>query len=761
MSFLIEITGLSGEVLRKIEVDPGQIVRLQPEEQRVVFLQLDPGAAKVEPFGDTVQVSISGQEAMIFEGFSLYLEDGTATFLFSDGGGGLSSFDSDPQELSEIDTADDDVAPLSGGAGSDGSVNPGPFKSTGSFDASPVLLTSVSVSLPVSFGLPAWREGNSSGSSSSGSSDSQGWGFYGVDPNAVNDAYDVDDTIADKNSDPGVTSARALLANDTGGIAPAIFDVTMTDALLGEVWLDKNGNVVLRPNESFLRLAEFQTEDIQFTYTIVDARGVKATATVTVTVIGSQRGDDLFGGTKGNDKINGGEGDDTLFGDKGKDRLSGGDGNDKIGGGADNDILDGGRGDDWLKGGKGNDWLKGGKGNDWLKGGKGDDWLEGNSGIDTVDYSQADSRVIVHIIDGADEDGYGYKDRFKDIEIIRGSKHDDFMTTSGSNTTLYGGDGGDVLELEKGGSNNVLYGEDGNDTLLLYFSKNNTLYGGDGDDFLIAAGGDNNVLYGGNGDDILGITRGNDSNNVLYGGDGDDILSGSSGKSKLYGGDGDDILKIIASKNSTQHGGKGTDTAVHSWGSDRVEVNLDTGTSYLQSGGKRFQNKHSSIEDVVGSWGNDNIIGDYLKNTLSGWAGSDTLNGGEGDDKLWGFYDSIRNIGDIIYPGTDEHSDIFVLSGGDDTIKDFDSNANRSDKLKIGDIFDDIFDGDDPILKTWGNDIILSFDSDGDGSHDATMTLEDVYTGSRFKDSYSDLGSLSQALEDLLRYSGDDNLIIA
>jgi Ca2+-binding RTX toxin-like protein len=96
----------------------------------------------------------------------------------------------------------------------------------------------------------------------------------------------------------------------------------------------------------------------------------------------SDRGDSILGGA-GNDTLYGGLLDDWLFGDAGNDILNAGAQDDDAHGG-DGNYLSGGAGDDVLIGREGSDWLDGGDGVDQLEGGEGGDVLSGGGGDDDV-----------------------------------------------------------------------------------------------------------------------------------------------------------------------------------------------------------------------------------------------------------------------------------------------------------------------------------------------------------------------------------------
>lgn len=199
---------------------------------------------------------------------------------------------------------------------------------------------------------------------------------------------------------------------------------------------------------------------------------------------------DLLRGGAGDDTINGGNGPDSLYGDQGADTINGGDGDDLIRGGKGNDTLDGGAGRDVVRGDLGDDLIFA----------RGDgDVIDGGPGRDTVDYRDAPGAVAVLGLAVAETippsvpsmrgnlrqqpaDFVG-DDLLDDVEIYRGSAHDDLMFVDFQR---------DVDGIE--------------------------VYGADGDDLLIARG--SAVIDGGTGDDSMGIRSADGA--VLTGGAGSD-----------------------------------------------------------------------------------------------------------------------------------------------------------------------------------------------------------------------------------------------
>ena len=159
-------------------------------------------------------------------------------------------------------------------------------------------------------------------------------------------------------------------------------------------------------------------------------------------------------------------------------------------------------------------------------------------------------------------------------------------------------------------------------------------------------------LKGTDQDDVI---CGNDRNNEIDGLEGDDTISGGAGDDTLIGGDDRDTLKGEAGNdilrggqdNDILDGGAGTDTADYSMenlndanppvlaiatGASPVEVNLAEGQAtdtYMD------EDTLISIENVIGTTGNDTIIGDDGPNEIDGGGGTDELlDGGAGSDTI-------------------------------------------------------------------------------------------------------------------------------
>ncbi len=165
----------------------------------------------------------------------------------------------------------------------------------------------------------------------------------------------------------------------------------------------------------------------------------------------------------------------------------------------------------------------------------------------------------------------------------------------------------------------------------------------------------NNTLYGTSSDDII---YGLDGDDVIYGGDGSDIIYAGNGNDFIIGGFGLDTI----------YGGDGNDTI--SWDNWSAGLSVDLAaqrvTFYANGGYECFY----SIENIVGSRGNDYMSGDSLNNVLSGnfgddqiygRDGNDTLKGDAGNDKLYG-----GNGNDTLDGGIG--NDLLYGDSGNDTI---------------------------------------------------------------------------------------------
>ncbi len=111
----------------------------------------------------------------------------------------------------------------------------------------------------------------------------------------------------------------------------------------------------------------------------------------------------------------------------------------------------------------------------------------------------------------------------------------------------------------------------------------------------------------------------------MSGGNGNDSLHGGNGNDFLDGGFGFDIID----------GGAGVDTTSYAFYAGPINANLSTGVVSFP-GNSVLTDTLISIENLIGTAGNDTITGNNANNSLSGGNGNDTINGGLGNDTLIG-----------------------------------------------------------------------------------------------------------------------------
>jgi Ca2+-binding RTX toxin-like protein len=271
-------------------------------------------------------------------------------------------------------------------------------------------------------------------------------------------------------------------------------------------------------------------------------------------------------------------------------------------------------GNDTLFGGAGDDTIFGGLGDDVIAGGLGADIMDGGTGRDRLSYSDADSRVVVDMLNGSVMGLYAAGDVFFRFEDLEGGQGDDLLLGDNAANWILGGIGNDELQ-----------GRFGNDTLE----------GGTGADTLDGGGNRDTVSYLNSATPVSvnffsGIATGGDAQGDVFlkiddliGSRFNDTLIGSFSANTMEGGAGADSL----------NGGAGVDTASYAADVTGVTVSLLNGTA---TGGDATGDQLSNFENLRGGSGNDALSGDGNGNVLWGGAGQDSLTGLGGDDTLEG-----------------------------------------------------------------------------------------------------------------------------
>jgi Ca2+-binding RTX toxin-like protein len=315
--------------------------------------------------------------------------------------------------------------------------------------------------------------------------------------------------------------------------------------------------------------------------------------------------------------------------------------------------------------------------------------------------------------------------------------------TSGRDNYV-GGSFGDTINGLAG--NDVIDGKGGNDSLN----------GGDGND-TIASGEGNNIVNGGAGDDsILGYSGAD----TINGGDGNDWINGTDGIDVITGGAGNDTI---------QFGSYGADEIDGGIGTDQLDlsplflgagsVNLTTGKYYAEFGffGQSNIANIINIENILGSIGNDFLVGDLVANEIRGGGNIDIILGGGGNDSLYGEGDSDTIYGgdgnDYISGGTllsvssDNSGNILIGQNGDDTL----FGDEGSDYLYAG-------ADNDSLLGQGGNDVLL-----GEAGSDTIYGgagNDYFYSGTGVNLMYGNAGDdvfISEGGSDLMEGGGDHN----
>lgn len=210
---------------------------------------------------------------------------------------------------------------------------------------------------------------------------------------------------------------------------------------------------------------------------------------------------DLSNSTGGFNTVFGGQGSDTIF---------------SSGGG--NDFLSGDLGDDYIIIGQGSD-------NTTAFGGEGADTIEAIGGSDNllINGNQGSDLISLDAQGGA----------FNAAVVFGGQGADQIAATGLVDSFVFGNLGDDLIEI---GAATDLDGADA--------TTNTSVFGGQGNDIITLANGagEGNLLSGDLGDDI--IDAGTNARTTVLGGEGNDIITASGAGSVLTGGSGRDRFNV-------------------------------------------------------------------------------------------------------------------------------------------------------------------------------------------------------------------------
>jgi Ca2+-binding RTX toxin-like protein len=219
------------------------------------------------------------------------------------------------------------------------------------------------------------------------------------------------------------------------------------------------------------------------------------------------------------------------------------------------------------------------------------------------------------------------------------------------------------------------------DDIVCGLRGNDVLRGGAGDDLLIGGPGADTTDHSNAGSavsvDLAAETATGQGSDTLdsieraIGSASADVLAGDDENNRLSGGGGDDRL-MGGAGNDTLAGGDGVDTVTFASSAARVVVDLVNRTASGDG-----HDALRSIENVVGTFYRDTLLGDAGANALNGLAGADVIRGreendvirgGGGDDEIAGGAGNDEVIGghgaDSIIGGTGADR-LFGSSGAD------------------------------------------------------------------------------------------------
>ena len=225
----------------------------------------------------------------------------------------------------------------------------------------------------------------------------------------------------------------------------------------------------------------------------------------------------------------------------------------------------------------------------------------------------------------------------RDADTIMGGRGDNILVAGAGNNTVNGGKGNDTIDyrLETGNSkinlvlsSATIAAESVNPAHTDELKHMENVWAGSGNDIVRGTGGANR-LYG------------NAGNDKIYGGGGNDYIAGGSGVNRLYGGAGIDTLSF-------------SDLTVTDTG---IAVNANLATGNITVAGINAGTV-SNFESIIGSTGNDVLIGDTLDNLLVGGFGADAMDGSTGNDTYY-----VDNALDVVTDSGNDTNDMIMANG--------------------------------------------------------------------------------------------------
>ncbi|MEP0945195.1 MAG: hypothetical protein ABJH63_06540 [Rhizobiaceae bacterium] len=275
---------------------------------------------------------------------------------------------------------------------------------------------------------------------------------------------------------------------------------------------------------------------------------------------------------------------------------------------------------------------------------------------------------------------------------LRGNGGDDWMDGGTGSDTMDGGEGRDTVTYAKAAEAV---------TVNLKSGK-----GFDGE----AQGDRFESVENAHGSNFGDELKGDNYDNRLVGRNGDDIINGLGGNDLLIGGRGADLI----------NGGSGVDTVEYDWSTASVNVSLKDGVGF---GGFAEGDVLKKVENINGSYFDDELAGDNGVNRLFGDMGDDILDGMSGNDILIGGLGADTLIGGngkrdaAEYKQAEEGVSVDLVTGGFGGEADGDSydsieyvyGSAHNDEIIGDDGVNRLVGraGDDELSGAGGNDYIL------------------------------------------------------
>lgn len=367
--------------------------------------------------------------------------------------------------------------------------------------------------------------------------------------------------------------------------------------------------------------------------------------------------------------------DDTLLAGATGDILEGLGGNDLLIGGLSADLLLGGVGSDTLDGGAGADTLRGGSGDDTLiftaadrVGGAAWDRYDGGSGgTDTLRLNltaaewampEIQAQIMAFLGKLAAASGGPVNYRFSSLNLWATNIEAAAIYIDGQLWTP----GPQVIDLSGSTADETVTITSTTGSQVATGTGNDTITGGPGDD-TISSGAGNDYVYLGDGNDVVLAGSGNDTiaagnaggNDFIDGGAGNDTVEYRSLQTLPIGNPAIEPVRIDLNPLDRSANPTAVALLLANGRAANTAVGLADGGTWVDT------DVLIDIENAVGGFGDDTILGNGVANLLDGLGGNDSIDGGDGFDTLYG-----RAGNDTLNGGLGD--DTIAGGAGDDTI---------------------------------------------------------------------------------------------